>query len=321
MRKEIDFGQGRTLVLEDCGPNQFVISMLADYQVQEGAWARDRLTGRAIKYSTCLTGFHMVDVLKEAVDEWYKGNEENKLPPPKMPSEKCGECGFTSPLHAVSCSQGAFEQSLKKETAPSPAPVPMLLHCPICQTRHIDEGEFATKEHHTHACQGCGHVWRPAVGPTVDVQFLPGFKNPPVVDLREEVPRRTPGERLADLEKKAAMPEHLNEEGFALAAAVSKGFKELEARVRELEMLMVHKKSLQEDLQKSLQKELKWYRVTFKGEEVFSALEVSPSRPECRDWDDATHVCIRQASSLRQAIKVSEFERQFGGCKKNTVSG
>jgi hypothetical protein len=71
-------------------------------------------------------------------------------------------------------------------TAP---PVPMLLHCPMCGERHIDEGEFATKEHHTHACQGfvvkdgkkrrCGHVWRPAIVATVGVEALPGFVNAP----------------------------------------------------------------------------------------------------------------------------------------------
>lgn len=59
------------------------------------------------------------------------------------------------------------------------APIPMLLWCPECGTRHIDEGEFATKPHHTHACQGCGMVWRPAIVPTVGAQFLPGFKNAP----------------------------------------------------------------------------------------------------------------------------------------------
>lgn len=58
-----------------------------------------------------------------------------------------------------------------------PQPIPMLLWCPECCDRHIDEGEFATKSHHTHACQKCGHVWRPAIVPTLGVQFLPGFKN------------------------------------------------------------------------------------------------------------------------------------------------
>jgi rubredoxin len=57
------------------------------------------------------------------------------------------------------------------------ASIPMLLWCPECGGRHIDEGDFATKKHHTHACQHCGHVWRPAVEPTCGVQFLPGFKN------------------------------------------------------------------------------------------------------------------------------------------------
>lgn len=57
------------------------------------------------------------------------------------------------------------------------SPVPMLLHCPLCSARHVDVGEFETKVHHTHACQGCGHVWRPAIVATVGVQFLPGFKN------------------------------------------------------------------------------------------------------------------------------------------------
>lgn len=63
-------------------------------------------------------------------------------------------------------------------------PVPVRLICPgtnpdgsPCARLHLDEGEFAAKVHHTHACQHCGHVWRPAIIPTVGVQFLPGFRN------------------------------------------------------------------------------------------------------------------------------------------------
>jgi len=55
--------------------------------------------------------------------------------------------------------------------------IPMILWCPQCKERHIDIGEFATKPHHTHACQYCGMVWRPSIINTVGVQFLPGFKN------------------------------------------------------------------------------------------------------------------------------------------------
>lgn len=56
-------------------------------------------------------------------------------------------------------------------------PIPMILTCPGCNVRHIDQGDFATKPHHTHACQGCGLVWRPAKVATVGVRFLPGFKD------------------------------------------------------------------------------------------------------------------------------------------------
>lgn len=56
-------------------------------------------------------------------------------------------------------------------------PIPIRLECPSCGELHIDEGKFATKPHHTHACQHCGHVWRPAIVDTVGVRFLPGFKN------------------------------------------------------------------------------------------------------------------------------------------------
>jgi hypothetical protein len=72
---------------------------------------------------------------------------------------------------------------VRMEPAPAPElpavaaqPVPMLLHCPWCQARHYDEGEFATRPHHTHSCQNCGMTWRPAVVATVGVLFLPGFK-------------------------------------------------------------------------------------------------------------------------------------------------
>lgn len=55
--------------------------------------------------------------------------------------------------------------------------IPLLLWCPECGERHIDVGEFATKLHHTHACQSCGMVWRPSLRHTVGVQWLPGFKD------------------------------------------------------------------------------------------------------------------------------------------------
>lgn len=53
----------------------------------------------------------------------------------------------------------------------------MRIPCPLCSTIHVDEGEWFSKAHHTHACQHCGNVWRPAIINTTGVQFLPGFKN------------------------------------------------------------------------------------------------------------------------------------------------
>lgn len=81
----------------------------------------------------------------------------------------------------------------------SPAPVPMFLTCPKCNARHIDEGEFATKVHHTHSCQSCGLTWRPAVVPTVGVAFLPGFKNAESPD-----PERQARERLVTTARSVA---------------------------------------------------------------------------------------------------------------------
>lgn len=81
--------------------------------------------------------------------------------------------------YADKCPQGKIGTG-ERCRIPAPAticPIPMLLNCPSCGERHIDQGEFATKPHHTHACQGCGMVWRPAKALTVGVQFLPGFKD------------------------------------------------------------------------------------------------------------------------------------------------
>jgi hypothetical protein len=88
-----------------------------------------------------------------------------------------------------------YERELRRiyeEGLREPAPIPMLLWCPACGTRHIDKGDFATKPHHTHACQNdhCGLVWRPAVVHTVGVQHLPGFKDPPPRGVTGPSPER-----------------------------------------------------------------------------------------------------------------------------------
>lgn len=66
----------------------------------------------------------------------------------------------------------------KVRTSDLDPPIPTILPCPMCGTKHVDKGKFATKRHHTHACQKCGLVWRPAIVATVGVEFLPDYKDP-----------------------------------------------------------------------------------------------------------------------------------------------
>lgn len=110
-------------------------------------------------------------------------------------SWKCGDCGasfgvpayllpqtLTHDSHYVEDGRAAPLVSAEKhgfrlETGKM-APhwtVPMILFCPNGH-RHIDEQAFAEVPHHTHACQECGIVWRPALVNTHGVEFLPGFK-------------------------------------------------------------------------------------------------------------------------------------------------
>lgn len=85
-------------------------------------------------------------------------------------SHPIGEDGGCIDAHAC-------RARMRRHSSTEDVPIQMLLWCPECGKRHVDQGIFAARPHHTHACQSCGHVWRPAVVKTVGVQFLPGFKN------------------------------------------------------------------------------------------------------------------------------------------------
>jgi rubredoxin len=92
-------------------------------------------------------------------------------------------------------------------------PIPMLLWCPECGDRHIDMGEFATKVHHTHACQSCGMVWRPAVVPTVGVTWLPGFKNDTKAAMKSEPEYQAQLKWARDVVSNVIIPPAPSEEG------------------------------------------------------------------------------------------------------------
>jgi hypothetical protein len=85
-------------------------------------------------------------------------------------NDKLYDCMFAHPSSSQCGCRPCRDQYLA-------TPIPLRIVCPECGTYHIDEGKFATKPHHTHACQQCGNVWRPAIVNTVGVRFLPGFKN------------------------------------------------------------------------------------------------------------------------------------------------
>jgi hypothetical protein len=93
-------------------------------------------------------------------------------------------------------------------------PIPMLIWCPLCGSRHIDRGEYATKSHATHACQRCGLCFRPAIVPTVGVQFLPGFKDPtewPKDDPSVTAALEALQKKLSDAVAKAETPAELQQ--------------------------------------------------------------------------------------------------------------
>lgn len=54
-------------------------------------------------------------------------------------------------------------------------PIDMLLYCPNCDERHIDQpnDEWSNPPHRTHLCRLCGHEWRPSDTPTNGVAALP----------------------------------------------------------------------------------------------------------------------------------------------------
>lgn len=94
----------------------------------------------------------------------------------------CGAAGAPVSHHDSNCRYRLLEEAIEALAAQDePDPLPVRLLCPTCGGLHVDEGEWATRPHHTHAYQLCGEVWRPTVGPTVGVRFLPGFKD-------EEIP-------------------------------------------------------------------------------------------------------------------------------------
>lgn len=70
-------------------------------------------------------------------------------------------------------------------------PVPMILFCPRCGERHIDQPappEWLNPPHRSHLCAGCGLIWRPADICTVGVADIAtrGRLDIPPDEIRKE---------------------------------------------------------------------------------------------------------------------------------------
>lgn len=87
-------------------------------------------------------------------------------------------------LWRVAISELNIRARIKRDTeiaASKESPIKLLLDCPNCKQRHVDEGEWAIKPHIKHRCQFCGHEWRPDYRYTVGVASIEeylGIKKP-----------------------------------------------------------------------------------------------------------------------------------------------
>ncbi len=94
--------------------------------------------------------------------------------------------GYVYPKAEVGASVPVYATPQPSET---PAPIPMVLHCPKCGMQHIDApepgrdiwtnsaenpiveiGGWKNPDHRSHLCHGCGTIWRPADVPTTGVK-------------------------------------------------------------------------------------------------------------------------------------------------------
>ncbi|ABL96775.1 hypothetical protein BcepF1.044 [Burkholderia phage BcepF1] len=79
----------------------------------------------------------------------------------------------------------AIEREVSRRTS---VPIDMILHCPTCNTQHVDEakGEWTNPPHKSHLCHVCHNIWRPADVPTNGVPAIKTIGQNDTVDNRME---------------------------------------------------------------------------------------------------------------------------------------
>jgi hypothetical protein len=117
------------------------------------------------------------------------------------------------------------------------ARVPTELHCPVCNTLHVDQDDWVHKiPHRKHLCANCRHIWQPYAVGTVGVDFHATCR-----EKTEQLERDlawTRGEWTAAGNEIAALTKHQEEMASTYAQEITK----LETRRDEL-LAMVAKLS------------------------------------------------------------------------------
>lgn len=121
------------------------------------------------------------------VEEWHQDRfmKVNKSPracnnyrrPEGVMGGPCLGCGRSQPEHVHRHVKAMDPQPISPASAMAEylaaGSTPMILKCPVCKGRHIDEPNEAigwtNPPHKTHLCTHCGHLWRPHEYPTVGV--------------------------------------------------------------------------------------------------------------------------------------------------------
>jgi hypothetical protein len=150
-------------------------------QVLQSTWRTGRTLGRTLyKDGICVGIVDTPELAAELVARSALASARYEVQRPTGDRPTCDTPGCGRPIPeggegcpetcptCLACLHLHGEKADKVRT-----PIRIRLVCPACGELHVDEGEFATKPHHTHACQHCGAVWRPALVPTVGVRFLP----------------------------------------------------------------------------------------------------------------------------------------------------
>lgn len=114
----------------------------------------------------------------------------------RVSAERAKEVGALDQEEQLLADAATLDSMARQERRLSQHPIPMILHCPACNTQHIDKAEPCSQccnpdrdgcglmdagyrcikwdnpPHRSHVCASCGHIWRPADVCTTGVERI-----------------------------------------------------------------------------------------------------------------------------------------------------